>query len=109
MAFEKCEEKGLVDNVTGKTRHFEKGHNGWTIDDFLQLEQANPSEAEKMPYHRLYSGKLYAPWNSALRKLVFLDTDQSADTELLEWATSVSILYEALILLGGITPPMIVL
>jgi hypothetical protein len=39
---------------------------------------------------------------------VDLDSDPSANAELLKWATCISILYDALILLGGITPPMVV-
>ena len=102
--------RNVIRMISKEMGYFEKGHGGWTIDDFLKLPEAVQAKLTRshIIVVWLYSGRLYAPWNSALRKLVEMDTNPAANTEVLKWATCISILYDALILLGGITRPMVV-
>jgi hypothetical protein len=62
--------------------------------DFVQLRTTS-----------LYTDKLYRPWNGALRALVDANNEveakrDPAKKELLKWATCISVLYEALIILS---------
>jgi hypothetical protein len=70
----------------------DKGHNGWTLDTFLNhdiAKEAKLSSAEVAAL-RLYTGPLYAPWNTALRK-------SKVDLSSIEqWGTCISVLYSAI-------------
>ena len=70
----------------------DKGHNGWTLDTFVNHDiarKARLSSAEVAAL-RLYTGPLYAPWNTALR-------NSKADLSSLElWGTCISVLYSAI-------------
>ena len=72
---------------TGEVCPRDQGHGGWALADFMRLEPvlaAKLTEPEVVVL-RLYTGRLYAPWNAALRARHGLDA----------WATCVAVLYEA--------------
>jgi hypothetical protein len=95
-------EKQVVDPLTGRLRNKEKGHAGMTIYDFVKL---NPELAlVHCVVLRLYTGTLYRAWNWALRQLADKDGNLKHDAEatqpLKDWATSITILYDALLVSG---------
>ena len=70
----------------------DKGHNGWTLDTFVNLDIARKAQlsSAEVAALRLYTGPLYAPWNNALR-------NSKADLSSLEqWGTCISVLYSAI-------------
>jgi hypothetical protein len=111
VVHERAKEVITTDPATGQTRIKEKGHDGWVLADFAASDKAR--EAKLTSSHlatlRMYSGCLYSPWNRALRALVDVDSNPSAKELLMMWATSISILVEAVMLLSFITPQMTVL
>jgi hypothetical protein len=54
---------------------------------------------------RLYTGKLYVPWNNALRGMAVTNKDPLKKEKLLQWATCIAVLYEAIIILSLKTKP----
>jgi len=70
----------------------DKGHNGWTLDKFVNHDIAREAQlsSAEVAALRLYSGPLYAPWNNALR-------NSRADLSSIEqWGTCISVLYSAI-------------
>jgi hypothetical protein len=102
VVLEQAREQEVKEPATGKVRHKDKGHAGRTLDDFTTKAQMRCPKIKKahIAVARLYTGKLYRPWNSALRALSNADTDKDATKELLKWATCIAVLYEALIILS---------
>ena len=79
----------------------DKGHAGMTLKDFLDDAMAiaaNLNQAEVVAL-RLYTGPIYVPWNTALR--LYDDKPHL----LLEWQTSLSILYSAVFKLSFLSKP----
>ena len=78
-----------------------------TIHDFANLDVAQRAglKVVHIVVVRLYTGKLYRPWNNALRGMHATNKDPLKKQELLKWATCIAVLYEAIILLSGETKP----
>ena len=51
------------------------------------------------------AGKLYKPWNDALRGMAATNKDPLKKEKLLQWATCIAVLYEAVIILSTKTKP----
>ena len=107
----KAQEQRLVDPCTGVSKVKERGHDGWGLDKFLQQPAAVQSRLKlaHVVVIRLYTGKLFKPWNEALRALSRVDTDETAIDGLRKWATCITVLYEAIIFLGAASGAMTVL
>jgi hypothetical protein len=99
-----CEDK---DPATGKIRIKEQGHDGMTLQDFANLDEAQSAglKIAHIVVIRLYTGKLYKPWNGALRGMAATNEDPLKKEKLLEWATCIAVLYEAIIILSTKTKP----
>jgi hypothetical protein len=107
VVLETAHEQREIDSATKNVRVKDKGNEGMKLDDFTKKLQKHCSKIRKahVAVLRMYTGKLYRPWNGALRKLVDANNnidakDDPAKKELLKWATCISVLYEALILLS---------
>jgi len=80
------------------TRHRirDEGHNGLTLDYFVNhdiAKEAKLSSAEVAAL-RLYTGPLYAPWNTTLRN------SEIDNLSLDQWGTCISVLYSAILKLS---------
>jgi hypothetical protein len=107
VALEPARERELKDPASGKIRIKDKGHDGMTIKDFANLEIAISCSLKivHIVVIRLYTGKLYKPWNDALRGMATSNEDPRKKEKLLNWATCVTVLYEAIIILSAATTP----
>jgi hypothetical protein len=111
VVLQKAKEEVKQDQATKLDKIKDKGHDGWTLDNFVNLEVAKKAKLERshVAVIRLYTGALYKPWNMALRALVGMDQDPEAKRSLMNWATCVAVLYKALIMLSYQTKPGTVL
>jgi hypothetical protein len=107
VVLETAHEQREIDSATKKVRVKDKGNEGMKLDDFTKNLQKHCSKIRKahVAVLRMYTGKLYRPWNGALRNLIDANNnidakDDPAKKELLKWATCISVLYEALIMLS---------
>jgi serine/threonine protein kinase len=97
-------EEEQKDPATGKMRVKDKGHGGMILDDFMALSPARTLGKAHCAVIRLYTGKMYTPWSAALRALVDADgkirPEEQAKQQLKAWATSITILYDAILQLS---------
>jgi hypothetical protein len=107
VALEPAHERELKDPASGEIRIKDKGHEGMTIKDFANLEIAISCRLKivHIVVIRLYTGKLYKPWNDALRGMAATNDDPLKKDKLLQWATCIAVLYEAIIILSAATTP----
>jgi hypothetical protein len=107
VALEPARERELKDPASGEIRIKDKGHEGMTIKDFANLEIAISCRLKivHIVVIRLYTGKLYKPWNDALRGMAASNEDPLKKEKLLQWATCIAVLYEAIIILSAATTP----
>jgi hypothetical protein len=65
---QRAQEEITKDPATGEVRTKDKGNGGMTLDDFTTLAKKLNAKIKKahVAVLRLYTGSLYAPWNSAL-------------------------------------------
>ena len=70
----------------------DKGHNGWTLDTFMNHDIAREAQlsSAEVAALRLYTGPFYAPWNTALRN------SRSDLSSIEQWGTCISVLYSAI-------------
>lgn len=104
-------------DAKGEPVIFDEGHEGWRLSDFWheakrRWEAAQAAGAELAPYEltlcevavlRLYTWDMYQPWNLALRG-VDAAHKPDADRGLKEWATSLLVLYSAVVKLSHLPP-----
>jgi hypothetical protein len=102
VALEAALEREETDPSTGRVRIKDMGHDGWTLGTSIELPIAQKAGLKKVHVVviRLYTGKLYAPWNRALRGVFAVSTSPSAKIALVKWATCIAVLYEAVIMLS---------
>jgi chemotaxis protein histidine kinase CheA len=107
VALEPARERELKDPASGEIRIKDKGHEGMVIKDFANLEIAISCRLKivHIVVIRLYTGKLYKPWNDALRGMAASNEDPLKKEKLLQWATCIAVLYEAIIVLSAATTP----
>lgn len=69
---QKAKEEVKQDQATKLDKIKDKGHDGWTLDNFVNLEVAKKAKLGRshVAVIRLYTGALYKPWNMALRALM---------------------------------------
>jgi hypothetical protein len=65
----------------------EQGHDGWDLSMFMALPSVKAAKLTEpqLAVLRLYTGRLYTPWNTALR----------FGTDIDKWATCCAVLYQA--------------
>ena len=89
------------DDAHGDSIIFDEGHDGLSLDDFRAKAAALGVQLSRVEVGvlRMYTADFFRPWNSALRGL---GADQKPDggKGLQRWATCISVLYEALIVLS---------
>jgi hypothetical protein len=100
---QRAREVVVTEPCTGQERVKDKGHDGWSLNHFCEQKEA--AAAKLQPCHcaviRMYTGRLYAPWNRALRALAGqAENNSEAVTNLLKWGTCITVLYEAIMLLA---------
>jgi hypothetical protein len=108
---EKAVEREEKDDATGATKVKDKGHDGWTLKMFCGLKEARHAGLKlcHVIVVRLYTGRLYGPWNAALRALLSKDEKEINVQLLRSWGTCVAVLAEAIMLLSKETPRMMVM
>jgi hypothetical protein len=101
----------VVHPATGQPKVRDTGHDGWVLANFAELEVAKSAalQVAHVAVIRMYTGPFYRPWNSALRSLADLEHNPQADSQILEWATCISVLYDAILRLSATTKKQTVL
>jgi hypothetical protein len=107
VTLEPAHEQELKDPASGKIRIKDQGHGGMAVHDFANLDEAQSAGLEivHIVVIRLYTGKLYKPWNDVLRGMAATNKDPLKKQKLLQWATCIAVLHEAIIILSTKTKP----
>jgi hypothetical protein len=86
---EEAVEREEKDDATGATKVKDKGHDGWTLEMFCALKEARHAGLKfcHVIVVRLYTGRLYGPWNAALRALLSKDEKKKNVQLLRSWGT----------------------
>ena len=86
----------------GKPIIFDEGHDGRKLDDFVELARRRGVclTLVEVGVLRMYTADFYVPWNNALRGLGGHGEDDGG-VGLEQWATSISVLFSAVVKLSG--------
>jgi len=82
----------LVEDPNNPHRVRDKGHAGMTLESFMNHEMAVEAKltSAEVAVLRLYTGPIYVPWNTALRRY------KTDPTLISTWSTCISVLYSAI-------------
>jgi hypothetical protein len=92
VTLEPARESEQTDPASGEIRIKDQGHDGMMIQDFANLDEAQSAGLKivHIVVIRLYTGKLYKPWNDALRGMAVPNKDPLKKEQLRQWAPCIA-------------------